>query len=120
MKRDMELVRKILFQAESGANGFCPAIRVEGYDESQIGYHCYLIVTMGFAIGESTTGDTGPNGRMTYLTAAGHDFIDAIRDDTVWKRTWGLVNSAVSSVSVDLLKHVATHYAKEQMGLKAE
>ena len=57
---------------------------------------------------------------MTNLTSAGHDFIDAIRDDTVWKRTWGLVQAAVTSVSVDLLKQVATHYAKEQMGLKAE
>jgi len=120
MKRDMELIRKILLQAESGADGYCPAIRVDGYDESQTGYHCYLIVTMGFAIGEAGTGDTGPNYRMTYLTAAGHDFIDAVRDDTVWKRTSGLVKAAVTSVSIDLLKEVATHYAKEQMGLKEE
>jgi len=86
MKRDMELIRKIMLRAESGDGGVCPPIQIDGYTTTQIGYHCYLIAKMGLAEGsDAEMSATGPNWGLSFLTPEGHDFIDAIRDDTVWQ-----------------------------------
>ena len=54
MKRDMDLVRKILLECEQQESGFPPEkLEIEGYSDAQLGYHVHL---MGEACSTSLTG----------------------------------------------------------------
>ncbi len=81
MRRDPELVRKILLEAEKVDRGPKP-IHVDGYSEAEITYHGKLLVEAGW-INESPV-DGGFFVR--HLTAAGHEAVDVIRADTAWRK----------------------------------
>jgi hypothetical protein len=53
------------------------------------------------------------------ITYAGHNFLDAVRNDTVWRKTMEKVGSAVGSTSLEIIKSVAESYAKQLLGLSA-
>ena len=70
MKRDMELIRKLIRKVEESPNGWAPDnMSVDGYTEDQIGYHSYLIVHDGLAVGYDLThsGSNGPDWRIQHL-----------------------------------------------------
>lgn len=90
MKRDMDLIRKILLEAEqdNSDHGLSDFL-IPGFTQEQIGYHVYLLKNaglvegyIGFDNGSVNVGSYDIN-RMTF---AGHDFLDAIRDDVVWTK----------------------------------
>lgn len=89
MKRDMDLIRKILFLCENHEESSLPwGIEIEGYTPQQIGYHNYLIVDDGLAEGIDVrhTGSGGIHYELSNLTSKGHDFIEKIREDTTWNK----------------------------------
>lgn len=48
MKRDMDLVRKILMALEDNPTGyFKDEMTIDGYTEEDVGYHCYLLLQAG-------------------------------------------------------------------------
>ncbi|MBM4034844.1 MAG: DUF2513 domain-containing protein [Planctomycetes bacterium] len=120
MKRDLDLVRKILFAVEEHASGFAPTdLHVEGYTKAQIGYHAYLVVDAGLAQGEDVT-DTdseGPEWMITALTWKGHEFVEAARDDSRWERAKRMVADKGGSITFDLLKQLLTSLMKGALGL---
>lgn len=91
MKRDMELIRKILFYAEENYTPGQEWIRqmdIEDYDQETINEHVKLAYENGFFQ------DINPisMGGGTYywvgnLSNEGYDFLDRIRNDTIWNRT---------------------------------
>src|SRR6476660_1465967 len=89
MKRDMDLIRKIMLAVEEHEHGFAPRqIVIEGYTKEQIGYHNYLIINAGLGDGPDLTHlrSESPEHDLRYLTFAGHEFLDAARDDTRWRK----------------------------------
>lgn len=84
MKRDMDLIRKLFFQLEGEQQ-----VDLAEYDEDKIGYHRHLLIEAGLAHGNSmhAVGQTYPHGLCTRLTWEGYEFIDSVRDDTLWKKT---------------------------------
>ena len=84
MKRDMDLVRKILLQLQA-SNGQQPDLQPlieEGHSERQLAEHCVLLVEAGFAEpliynNCELDGDGTPLIILSRLTWAGHDFIEA-------------------------------------------
>jgi hypothetical protein len=93
MTRDMGLVRQILFAVERDPHGFAPdEIKIEGYTEEEIGYHSLLLIEAGLLEGEETTamGHRSPNACVTRLTWAGHEFLDAARNDNTWTLAKGV------------------------------
>ncbi len=108
MQRDWELIRKIVLSVESSPVGYAPNFEFDGYSSEQIGYHCYLLADMGYAVGDNTTtldNDT-PEGTLYYLTAAGHDFAEACRNETIWKSTMKLVKEKTGAVTIGVLNGV--------------
>lgn len=88
MKRDMDLVRKLMIVIEDRCvPGALTPISVEGYSEDQIDYHIDLLKEVGFVDGsffiKAQSREFLGNCHMTW---AGHDFLDAIRDDAVWSK----------------------------------
>lgn len=119
MKRDMDLVRHIVFALEDHEHGFAPQLKLEGYTEEQIGYHVHLMIQAGLVEGCDTTclGNDSPSAEATSLTWAGHEFADAARSDTVWNKTKLVIKDKVGSVGIGLLIEVLKQQAKLALGL---
>ena len=48
MKRDIDLIRKLVFTIEEHPHGFAPnEINIDGYTSEQIGYHLYTMLDSG-------------------------------------------------------------------------
>ena len=91
MKRDMELVRAILFEVEKLPPLTHRRITIEGYDMQSVAYHCEMLYQRGLI--KEYHGDEIDqlDGVIDFwvedLTWAGHDFLDKIREDTTWNKT---------------------------------
>ena len=119
MKRDLNLIRKLVLAAEDSPTGFAGDIEVDGYTAEQIGYHGYLVVDSGLAEGVEFTshGDTSPYWRISHLTSAGHDFADAARSDTTWNKATGMIKDKAGGVTLEILKQLLSAIVKSQFGL---
>jgi len=119
MKRDLELVRKILLAIEDSSSGWAPDLKFEGYTDSQVGYHAYLLIDAGLAKGSdvSVMGSEGPEGMISNLTWAGHEFAEAARDETRWKKAVGLVAEKGGSVTLDVMKELLVSLMKSTFNL---
>src|SRR5580704_3082064 len=104
MKRDLELIRKIVLAVEDSEGGRVPQLTFEGLSSSEVGYHAYLLVDAGIARGVDVTTmqSEGPQALITDLTWAGHEFAALVRDDKRWKRAMDLVNSRGASTFDEL------------------
>ncbi|MEJ0090413.1 MAG: DUF2513 domain-containing protein [Limisphaerales bacterium] len=87
MKRDMELVRLLLLQYEAES----PPAELADYEQQEIIYNLVLMRDAGLIDAYPLEGnDVLPRGFMNVrLTWAGHDFLDAARNDTVWNKAKG-------------------------------
>jgi len=123
MKRDMDLVRKILMACVDHEHGRAPQdLAIEGYSEEQIGYHVYLMMEAGLveAADVTTMGSESPEAVVTSVTWDGHEFLEASRDEGLWenaKQAVGSTGGMVLGVLKSVLIALATDAAKKAAGL---
>src|SRR3546814_6828231 len=98
---------------EEASSRITDRYEVKGYTRDQIAYHLGLIVRAGYAEGPgprySSTGSdpTIPSVViLDRLTPAGHDFIAAIKDDTVWARVKERLGKVGGSASLEIIGQV--------------
>lgn len=106
MRRDMDLIRKLVFYVEDvGPIRSIRDVSIDNYTPEQIGYHCYLIVDAGYAKGVQVggLGSRLPECLILHLTSAGHDFADNARSDTVWNSVKSKIAGTANSVSISTL-----------------
>ena len=120
MKRDIDLIRKILLTFEKDQHGTILDInkRIDGYTEETIGYHCYLLIDAGLCRGDDITvvdGDS-PNCVAIGLTWAGHEFIDNARNPAIWRQVKRTVGK-LEGVSFAILTAVLTEQVKHSLGV---
>ncbi len=116
MKRDMDLIRALLLRLEEHPHGNAPrAIEVDGYDADTIGYHFLIMAEAGLIVATpiNVMGQTTPMAIPSRLTWAGHDFLDAAKDDERWGKAKAVVGK-LGDVSFDVLKSILTALASEQ------
>ena len=79
MRRDMDLIRYILIQTESGQ----PIER----DHKEVVYHIALLNDAGLVEAVITNDEVGipNNARILRLTWQGHEFLDASRNNKIWQ-----------------------------------
>ncbi|UUJ43216.1 DUF2513 domain-containing protein [Pseudomonas extremaustralis] len=119
MKRDMDLLRLLLLELEGldqdGQSIYhfkSDDITIEGFTWEQVNYHYDLAVEAGLV-------DQGGSGVMQgllfrRLTWSGHDFLDAVRDNEIWKKTRQGATAA-GGFSVDLLKDLAKGFIRKKI-----
>jgi hypothetical protein len=89
MKRDWDTIREILARLEE-KDGNKSVLRLSDFaDEraNEISYHVELMIEAGLING-SMSKEIGPpvhRFNIVRLTWNGHEFLDAIRSDTVWE-----------------------------------
>jgi len=92
MKRDMDLIRDLLLFVESepgfdGNHGFVPNVPSEvgsTHSTKEISYHLDLLMKEGFLSGMPRLAKTPI---ISGLTWKGHEFLDDIRDPSIWDKT---------------------------------
>lgn len=120
MKRDMDLIRQILFRLEEmhiGAGDVYsihwsdPMLQFEGHTMDEVVYNLEQIEMSGFincpsgARGMTALGYAG-------LTPRGHEFLDEIRSPKVWQLTKdGMQKAGV--FSLEIVGQIARHYVRE-------
>ena len=78
-------------------------------------YHLELLADAGLVKGFRTAGDAYYPRSLSWQ---GHDFLDAIRDETVWNKTKGIMKGKGGSITFDVLKALATSVLKGMFGLQ--
>lgn len=92
MKRDMELMRKILFAIEEQyepGDGYLFGLKIDGYDMKIIAEHCDFLHQQGLVktYKPEFGGDTIVTFFVGNITNKGFDYLELIRSDDVWDKT---------------------------------
>lgn len=118
MKRDMELCRKILFAIEEQyVDTALHNLKIPEYTMEQVAYHCKILKEAGlitnykalFASNHIVGFGVGS------LTWEGYDFLDKIREDTIWNKTKGLIKNKALPMTLDVVKEIATAVISETL-----
>jgi len=119
MKRDMDLIRKILIQLESySTNDDIRPIELEGYSHEQIAYHVYLLKDANLILATILFdgGSVAPKDYSIFgLTWAGHDFLDACRDEGRWNKAKQMAAKLGSGVTFDVMKTLLVQIMTSQI-----
>ncbi len=120
MKRDMDLVRQILIAMEAYEHGFPPAdFTIAGYTQEVIGHHVWLMEQAHLitALVSTAYGDQSPNALPVTITWAGHDFLAAVRNDTVWAKVKTQLKDRGVALPFTLLQDLAIKILAAHIGL---
>lgn len=119
VKRDMDLIRKILLTVEENPSDSVPRMpTLSGWSDDTVAYHLVLLKEAGFVDGTKSSAMGRPTSYMMIrLTWPGHEFLDAARDDTVWNKAKATIGAKITSVSMDVLIAVLTSITKAQLGI---
>ena len=124
MKRDMDLVRRIMFKVEE-ADGPVSVDDVHAMcsNRERAVFHIELLAAHGL-IRTSMRRVSGPekaSGTIDGLTWEGFDYLDAIRSDAVWSRSKEAIAETVGEASLSVVKEVCSAVAsamvKSALGL---
>ncbi len=85
MERDMELVRELLLLIETTENSKELMIP-ESMDKVIVAHHLKLMEQAGLVKDSTKWASNSPMWIMATLTWNGHEYLDALRNDTVWNK----------------------------------
>ena len=116
MKRDMELVRIILL-AIADSNEPIEASRIanEKYSANLVGYHFQILNEAGLIVASVSAAGNNPYyfASASRLTWEGNDYLDAIRDESIWRRIKSAVAKATGTTTLDVVKTLASSLSLE-------
>lgn len=119
MKRDMDLIRKILLEIELyNGDDDIQTLRIEPYPDGVITYHVSLLKDAGLI--DATIlfgwGSVKPTGySIRHLTWQGHEFLDACRNEGIWTKAKEKLQSIGGDVPLDVLKTVLVGIMTKQL-----
>lgn len=92
MKRDMELMRKILFKIEEeykAGEGSIYNLKVENYEMSVLAEHCDLLYQEGLISDYKSIYANGGiySLGVSNLSNIGYDYLELIRNEDIWLQT---------------------------------
>lgn len=108
-KRDDDLIRSLLLEMEASDEWLrdCPLTLGIGDDDEKEYYHLQLLRDQGFVEAVGRSADT------YRMTAQGYDFLDAVRDDGIWRKTKSGA-AQIGGVTLDILKDIAVGYVRKE------
>ena len=121
MKRNMDLVREILLQIEATEPGKAIRLDTPGNGQGEIGLHVELMIEHGLIEGRAIPSGDGAahrilNYRIERMTWEGHDFLDAARKETIWKKAKEKCLEATGGLAFDTLKACLVELGKDAIG----
>ena len=123
MKRDLDLYRRILLAVEQSDNNPADPIEldfVDDYAQGIVSYHVMLLDEEGLIkAARVLVVPSVPDPYAWFpkrLTAAGHNFLDAARNDETWTESKRLLKQA-GGASLKVLWDLLVHLGKQKLGL---
>ena len=116
MKRDLDLARQILQKmeersyAESGHT-----VAIEGYAGEDINYHMMLLNDAGLILAEDVSSQNALIWLPMHLTWAGHEFLDAARDEERWQKAKSITENRGGAVTFEVLAELLGKMMKEEI-----
>ena len=110
MKRSDDLLREILLEFEEHPNHVKKVWISHGVSDEErdrIG-HIRLLLDVGYVV------EVSKNNSFR-LTAQGHDYLDAIRDETIWDDTKAAVAKAGGNATLEIVKAIAIGFLKKKI-----
>ncbi len=114
VKRDMDLIREILLQAEGlPAERKNAKIEIDGRDPNEIGQHLLLLQDARLAeVLDSSGVGSMHNVTLRRLTWEGHEFLDQIRNEEKYKEAKEEAIRLTGSAGFEVLKALLSETAK--------
>lgn len=116
MKRDMDLIRYILLSIEDKyIDSSLQNLQIEGFDMKTVAYHCKILFQENLiSYYKPIEADNGLYGFFVgSLTWEGHDFLDKIRDNSIWNKTKAVITDKGLPMIVDTIKQISSTIIKE-------
>ena len=105
MKRDMELIRKILFELEGQSlEERSVKVSIDGYDDQDVSYHIMLLDEASLVKGLDLSSHSDICWFADRLTWDGYEFLEASKDDKIWKKAVDLATTKGGGLVFDVLK----------------
>lgn len=119
MKRDMDLVRKILLKVEASDGGNVE-LDIPDYLRDQVYFHVELMKEHGLVEALVIRSGDGPQPKILACTVEritweGYDFLDAARKDSIWEQAKEQCLKATGGLSIELLKDYLLQAAKQNL-----
>lgn len=107
MKRDDDYIRQLLFEAEEATEPYLMAVQLLSMsdDEQKRHQHAELLCDAGFFV--------AVNKGVYRITNQGHDYLAAVRTETVWNKTKEAAGQ-LGGVTLDIMKDLAVSYVKQE------
>ena len=114
MQRDIDLIKEILIQIENSdkVKGWIN-IQIPEYSDKEIYYHIKLLHEAGLIEAVNQTTKSGFQWAAKSLTWHGHEFLDAARNDTVWKKLKDKLKEQGGNIPFHVIKEMAVQYSKD-------
>ena len=121
MKRNLDLLRKILLHIEENDKGDFNWVpdwgKFEDVDELVIAGHIKMLAEAGYIEMEDVSTFDGIEYLPHRVTMSGHDYLDSVRDPKIWKNTKTILSKAGGSTSLAVIQTIAAKLAMQAMGL---
>ena len=127
MQLNHDCVRDVLLHIEENLEyGYymnIADVELKNYSREELLYTSDKLLEAGYLIGDRMNflGSALPGIRITSISWDGHQFLDNIRDDGIWKDTKNIL-SKFSSVSLSFVGNIAsqviTSLVQKQLGLQ--
>lgn len=121
MKRDLDLIRKLLIYFEEK-----PGLEVEespaidGYDQSTLQYHLRLMYEAGLITCEIARSSITPERIIRVcasdLTWEGHEFLMKVQSETTWQCVKETVTARGGAMAFAVVNELATKWALRSIG----
>jgi hypothetical protein len=122
MKRNMDLIRSIMLHLETypDADLGLTEVQVDGFSEDMVLGHLVLLGEAGFIDlnVEHFLGGEPPHYIVHRITWAGHEFLEAVRSQTIWAKSTKMIASAGVGMAWPLLQAVLRAKAAEHLGIQ--
>ena len=110
MKRDMDLVRKIILKIEDEYESTALLnIKIEDYTVEQIAAHCKMLYEAGLI--SSCDIKYANNNIYIFsvgnLTWEGYEYLELIRDDSIWKKVKDTAKNQGIPLMIDTVKQIS-------------
>jgi hypothetical protein len=121
MVRNMDLIREILLKTEEvtpdKSMNYNLLESKDKISEQEYIYHVMLLKEAGYidAILKPSEGDILFGGLIKRLTWEGHEFLDNIREQSVWNKVKDKIKSHGGTVSVSLLTELAKNLMRNAL-----
>jgi hypothetical protein len=121
MKRDMDLVRQILLNAEALPVGPPMLYRVGEVEDLVLLHHLEMLIEAGLLKGKlsRSQGSRGDVIGISGLTWEGHEWIETVRSDRVWEETKAALLESEGAFTFELSRAVAQRIHRVRLGLPA-